>query len=171
MELINHICSAWFIIWFYVNSFWETDFQLCAAILSCHFFFKPSNHSISIKAVLQPRLLPVTCSHINEIRRYHAQLVRLSNIQYCKGYAILYYVMSLMLGNVTWRHTSGSTLIEVMACCLTAPCHYLNQCWLIAGGVQGHSHDVNLAGYQSINQSITPPVWQTYPFTIIGSEN
>ena len=23
-----------------------------------------------------------------------------------------------------------STLVQVMACCLTAPCHYLNQCWL-----------------------------------------
>ena len=26
---------------------------------------------------------------------------------------------------------SMSTLVEVMACCLTAPSHYLNQCWLI----------------------------------------
>ena len=27
--------------------------------------------------------------------------------------------------------TSGSTLVRVMACCLTAPSHYLNQCYLI----------------------------------------
>ena len=27
---------------------------------------------------------------------------------------------------------SGSTLVQVMACCLTAPSHYLNQCWLSA---------------------------------------
>ena len=30
-----------------------------------------------------------------------------------------------------WRHRSGSTLGQVMACCLTAPSHYLNQCWEI----------------------------------------
>ena len=29
-----------------------------------------------------------------------------------------------------WRHRSGSTLAQVMACCLMAPSHYLNQCWL-----------------------------------------
>ena len=27
---------------------------------------------------------------------------------------------------------SGSTLAQVMACCLTATSHYLNQCWLIS---------------------------------------
>ena len=29
-----------------------------------------------------------------------------------------------------WCHRSGSTLAQVMTCCLTAPSHYLNQCWL-----------------------------------------
>ena len=31
---------------------------------------------------------------------------------------------------------SRLTLPQVMACCLTALCHYLNQCWLIISGVQ-----------------------------------
>ena len=30
-----------------------------------------------------------------------------------------------------WQQRSGSTLAQVMACCLTAPSHYLNQCWLL----------------------------------------
>ena len=30
-----------------------------------------------------------------------------------------------------WWHRSGSTLAQVMACCLTAPNHYLDQYWLI----------------------------------------
>ena len=42
-----------------------------------------------------------------------------------------------------WRHKSGSTLAQVMACCLTAPSHYLNQCWLIIGKVQWHSFECN----------------------------
>ena len=29
---------------------------------------------------------------------------------------------------MSWRQRSGSTLAQVMACCLTAPSHYLNQC-------------------------------------------
>ena len=28
----------------------------------------------------------------------------------------------------TWRHGFGATLAQVMACCLMAPSHYLNQC-------------------------------------------
>ena len=33
-----------------------------------------------------------------------------------------------------WSDT-GSTLAQVMACCLMAPSHYLNQCWLIISKV------------------------------------
>ena len=38
---------------------------------------------------------------------------------------------SLRPSDAIWWHRSGSTLAQVMACCLTAPSHYLNQCWLI----------------------------------------
>ena len=30
-----------------------------------------------------------------------------------------------------WRHRTGWTLAQVMACCLAAPSHYLTQCWLL----------------------------------------
>ena len=40
-----------------------------------------------------------------------------------------------------WWHESKSPLVQVMACCLTAPSHYLNQCWLIISEVMWHSHD------------------------------
>ena len=42
-----------------------------------------------------------------------------------------------------WWHRSGSTLPRVMACCLTAPSHYLNQCWLIISKVLWHSSEGN----------------------------
>ena len=32
--------------------------------------------------------------------------------------------------DVIWLQRSGSTLAQKMGCCLTAPSHYLNQCWL-----------------------------------------
>ena len=41
------------------------------------------------------------------------------------------WVSSLWPGDAVWRHRSGSTLAQVMAWCLMAPSHYLNQCWLI----------------------------------------
>ena len=40
-------------------------------------------------------------------------------------------VDSLAPNDVIWWKISGSTLAQVMACCLTARSHYLNQYWLI----------------------------------------
>ena len=42
-----------------------------------------------------------------------------------------------------WRQRSGSTLAQVMACCLTAPSHYLNQCWFTISKVYWHSFEYN----------------------------
>ena len=53
---------------------------------------------------------------------------------------------ALWPSDAIWRHTSGSILAQVMACCLTAPSHYLNQCWLIISGVLQHAHQSNFIG-------------------------
>ena len=49
-----------------------------------------------------------------------------------------------------WWHRSVSTLVQVMACCLTAPSHYLNQCWnliiVIISQVLWHSPEINFTG-------------------------
>ena len=51
---------------------------------------------------------------------------------------------SLWPGDPIWRHGTRSTLAQVMACCLTAPSHYLNhQCWLIISKIQWHSSECN----------------------------
>ena len=50
-----------------------------------------------------------------------------------------YQLNSLWPSDSIWRHGSGSTLVQVMACCLMAPSHYLNQCWLLKREVRWHS--------------------------------
>ena len=47
--------------------------------------------------------------------------------------------ISLWPGDAIWRHGTRSTLAHVMACCLTAPSHYLKQCWLIISEIPWHS--------------------------------
>ena len=49
-----------------------------------------------------------------------------------------WWLNSLWPSDTIWRHKSGSTLAQVMACCLKAPSHYLNQCWFIISEVQWH---------------------------------
>ena len=41
------------------------------------------------------------------------------------------YINSLWPSDTICRHRSGSTLAQVMACCLTAPSHWLTQYWLL----------------------------------------
>ena len=48
----------------------------------------------------------------------------------------IHLINSLLPSDSIWRQRSGSTLAQVMACCLSAPSHYLNQCWLIISEAQ-----------------------------------
>ena len=60
---------------------------------------------------------------------------------------------SFWSSDAIWRHRSGSTLTQVMACCLTvltAPSHYLNQCWLVISEVPWHSPESKFRGAQAI---------------------
>ena len=46
-------------------------------------------------------------------------------------------VNSLWPSDAMHRRRSWSILVHVMAYCLAAPRHYLNQCWLIINGISG----------------------------------
>ena len=53
-------------------------------------------------------------------------------------------INSLGPSDSIWQQRSGSTLAQVMACCLIAPSNYLNQCWLyIIRGVHWDSSEDN----------------------------
>ena len=59
-------------------------------------------------------------------------------------------INSLWPSDTIWQHKSESTLVKVMACCLTAPSHYLNQCWLIISEVQWHPSESNFTRDASV---------------------
>ena len=68
----------------------------------------------------------------------------------------LIHFNSLWPSDTIWRHRAGSTLAQVMACCLMAPSHYLNQWWLIVSKVQWHSSEGNFTK----DTSATELVWK-----------
>ena len=47
---------------------------------------------------------------------------------------------------IQFPHRTWSTLVQVMACCLTAPSHYLKQFWFIISEVLWHSPVGNFTG-------------------------
>ena len=46
------------------------------------------------------------------------------------------YFNSMWPSTAIWRHRPQLTLAQLMACCLAAPSHYLNQCWLIISDIR-----------------------------------
>ena len=63
---------------------------------------------------------------------------------------------SLWPSDAIGRQISGSTLAQVMTCCLTAPNNYLNQCWLIISEVQWHSYQGNFTRDASTINHLNP---------------
>ena len=62
---------------------------------------------------------------------------------------------------------SGSKLAQVMACCLTAPSHYLNQCWLIISKVQWHSYQGNFTRDASTVGQWLKSVWKLHIYNFL----
>ena len=62
----------------------------------------------------------------------------------CRFMAILLRtpcVNTLWPSGAVWWHTSDSTVSQVMAWCLLAPSHYLNQSWLVISESQWHQSE------------------------------
>ena len=67
-----------------------------------------------------------------------------------------YIIDSLWPIDTIWQHRSGSQLAQVMACCLMAPNHYLNQCWL----------NISCIHPRAISQKMCKICWQKFSFKI-----
>ena len=66
------------------------------------------------------------------------------------------YFNSLWPSDVIWQHRSRSTLIQVMACCLTVPSHFLSRCVILIGEVLWHSCVSDFALFCTMNLIIIP---------------
>ena len=92
--------------------------MLVSVLCLIHNIFLPSSYSL-----LQP--IRYSCSKVS--RNAAHKIIRLFE----KVFASKFHTMKKIALIVIWWQRSGSTLASVMACCLMAPIHYLNQCWLI----------------------------------------
>ena len=61
------------------------------------------------------------------VSKYFEHLIRTKHIYWC----IMSFVNVLTSNDDIWHHSSLSVLVHVMVSCLTAPNHYLIQCWHI----------------------------------------
>ena len=83
-------------------------------------------------------LMQERCNSIDNTLELYPFCINHQNMNNC-----LCFLNSLWPSDTIWPHKSGSTLAQVMACCLMAPSHYRIQCWLTISKVQWHSSECN----------------------------
>ena len=101
------------------NSEVYSEWEVCSWLLLFTWRFVPDNGGHGF-------LFDATSRHWN-----HTACRRIALKQVWHMFSSNIGINSLWPSDAIWRQKSGSTLARVMACCLTAPRHYLNQCWLI----------------------------------------
>ena len=92
----------------------------------------PSAHNLLL-------IYPIVLNFCTELGSDTSKWLSNWNLYYGRRRFSYISVNSLSPSDAIWRQRSGSTLAQVMACCLTAPSHYLNQCSLTISEVQWHS--------------------------------
>ena len=140
INMINEQLFIYHVYHVYHNTFWIID---------------GNQINFSSKDVYGATLLIIPCKFIwghdimlvfvNQMYNRHSPWTwwRLSILENSSGSLLLREINSLWPSGAIWRQGSRSTLVQVKACCLTAPSHYLNQCRLTITKVQWCSSEGN----------------------------
>ena len=127
----------------YINSLWPGDtiwqhwsVSILAQVMACC-LMAPSHHHIQCWFVM------------SSVQWHQSHYLSQISLKSPRGP----WVNSLGPSDAIWHWRSWSTLVQVMACCLMAPSHYLNQCWLIISQVLWHSsEDIIIRRFEDTNQ-------------------
>ena len=91
-----------------------------------------------------------TENHLNQW--WHSVLTHMSHLSIILAANIIPQLKPIRASDAIWRWRSWSTLVQVMACCLTAPSHYMNQGWLIISRVLWNSSEDIIIRFEDTNQ-------------------
>ena len=72
------------------------------------------------------------------------------------AYKDFLFFNSLWCGDATWCDGPWSTLVKVMAWCLTAPSHHLNHCWFIVSNTHKSTTRQNMIRYINLIHKYYP---------------
>ena len=75
-------------------------------------------------------------------------------------------INSLWPSDAIWQSRSESTLAQVIVCCLSAPSHYLNQCWLGESSFTFTWEQIHSA---SAKESVLPNEFENYTWEITAT--
>ena len=95
------------------------------------------------------------------VGKYHLEVLS------CYEIIMVYRVNSLSPNNPYGVCSSWSILVQVMACCLMAPSHYLNQSWLIISEI--HLHQVEGSCTENVPDITHYRVLKNYTFENIAT--
>ena len=132
----------------YVNSLWPND-AICDIHLGQHWLMQSCLVACWHEAIRWTKfdLSSVRSRHNHKMvisqETLQASITKISlRITFLKFCPKGQWVNSLGSSDDICQQRSGSTLAQVMACCLMAPSHHLNLCWLNICHVLCHSQEV-----------------------------
>ena len=105
-----------------------------------HSTFQIQSHNHTVQSVSKLHLA-LLVEHMH--RPLPTFYCNLHNFRWSRILLHIANVISLWPSEAIWWQGSRSTLVQVMACCLTTTSHYLNQCWLVITKVQWCSSEGN----------------------------
>ena len=82
--------------------------------------YKPCNHNLYIGIIIFPHIDNTKYIFFQKLHLKMSQINICHVVQRTK-------VDSLWPSNIIWHQRSSSTLVQIMACCLTTPSHYQSQ--------------------------------------------
>ena len=117
---VQFLESLSFLIWTWQI---QNKWTICPIYLSCISEKKP--HECQKTSLMRSRHWFRWC-----LGATRHQAITWTNVDQLLWHQVAFPINSLRPSDDIWWHRSLSTSAQVMACCLTAPSHYLNQCWL-----------------------------------------
>ena len=127
----GRVCSTWSIPWV-LMIWWFSELGHQQP------WYWPCSLEKSYLNTWRVKLCKLMCSH-----DYSTHRLMLSPVSV---FRLVCFIIALRPNDAIWQHRSGSTLAQVMDCCLVAPNHHLNKCWLVINGFLWHSPKTNFTG-------------------------
>ena len=146
MVMIDTLCAAlWYLYFNLILTFWWYFRRR-------HGWYRPYSADTLLGKSLVILTIDEALICIHNLYHYHSYLLK----RWKKVKSLLIDVInSMWLSGAIRLQGFWSVVVQVMACCLTAPSHYLNHCWLISKEILWHSFQSDIYfNYQAINPHI-----------------
>ena len=147
-ELGQHWFRWWLVAWsapsHYLNQCWVTVDWVLRNKFQWNFILTTKNTKLFINEHASENIVCEMAAILSRGR--WVEFCMAQWLTFCSARPTSLAINPLWPSEVMYRYRSGTASTKIIAFCLTAPSHYLNQCQLIIVGILCHSPKSNFIG-------------------------